>query len=271
MKKAVKEAAERAVKQTSRAGLKQFAKKAGREGLEEMGEEVGVDLATQVYQNTTGRRDGLDVRSLGMSAVGGFAGGAGASLAGLGRHATSRGGRFGEGLVREVGGEVLGETAASLATGNGMPDLDEAARAATSGARSGLTSQSTHLLNTGRLDALSGTAGNLSVPPTLPVLPTSDGGPTGPGPGPTGPGVRPVPARPRPAAVRPVVDRSTVVRRRRPAAARPSVAVRPSAAARRWRPSVRPSRRTRPRCRCRPAPSRTRPPRRPRSTSPAAV
>ena len=164
------------MKQTSRAGLKQFAKKAGREGLEEMGEEVAVDLATQVYQNTTGRRDGLDVRSLGMSALGGFAGGAGASLAGLGRHATSRGGRFGEGLVREVGGEVLGETAASLATGNGMPDLDEAARAATSGARSGLTSQSTHLLNAGRLDALSGTPGDLSVPPTLPALPTSDGG-----------------------------------------------------------------------------------------------
>ena len=95
---------------------------------------------------------------------------------GWGRHATSRGGRFGEGLVREVGGEVLGETAASLATGNGMPDLDEAARAATSGARSGLTSQSTHLLNAGRLDALSGTPGNLSVPPTLPALPTPDGG-----------------------------------------------------------------------------------------------
>src|SRR5690606_22892403 len=108
---------------------------------------VSIDLGTQLYQNTTGRRDGVDFHSLGMSALGGFAGGAGASLAGLGPHATSRLGRIGENFGREMGAEVLGETAASLATGGGLPGLDDLGRAATSGLTSSAIRQSTNAVN----------------------------------------------------------------------------------------------------------------------------
>ena len=172
VKAGVREAAERAATEVTERGLKSLARKAAIEGLEETAEEVGTDLGTQAYQDMTGRRDGLDVSSLGMSAVGGFAGGAGASLAGLGRHASSRGGRVAENIGREMAGEVLGESAARLGTGGGLPGLDDLARSATSGAGSSAVHQTSHLLNH-NLDvhALSGPPLSLSGPPLSPSGP----------------------------------------------------------------------------------------------------
>lgn len=163
VRKGLKKVAQKAAKEVGERGLRRFAKRAGIEGLEEMAEEVSIDLGTQLYQNTTGRRDGVDFHSLGMSALGGFAGGAGASLAGLGPHATSRLGRIGENFGREMGAEVLGETAASLATGGGLPGLDDLGRAATSGLTSSAIRQSTNAVNRlqGQLAAMS----NIPVPP----------------------------------------------------------------------------------------------------------
>lgn len=176
LRKGVRELAERTAKAASRKGLKGFAARAGLEGVEEAGEEVGVDLATQAYQNTTGRRDGLDMRSMGMSALGGLAGGAGASVAGIGRHFTGRGAHFAEGVAREMGGEVIAENAASLATGQGFVGLTDAARAATSGVTGGTLGQTHHLVSAdlpGKLDAaLAG------LPPAMPDLSVLDpGGP----------------------------------------------------------------------------------------------
>ncbi|MBQ1015232.1 hypothetical protein KBX53_30750, partial [Micromonospora sp. M51] len=125
LKHGLKEAGERAAKEVARG----FAKRAAREGLEEATEEAGVTLATQAYQNSTGRAHGLDLTDLGASAVGGLAGGAVAPLAGLGRHATGRAARVGEHLGREMTGEVLAEGAASLATGQGLTSMEDVARA----------------------------------------------------------------------------------------------------------------------------------------------
>lgn len=117
----LKEAGERAAKEVTRGGVRGLAKRATRGGLEEAAEESGVTLATQAYQNSTGRAHGLDMTDLGASAVGGLAGGAVAPLAGLGRHATGRAARVGEHLGREMTGEVLADSAASLATGQASP------------------------------------------------------------------------------------------------------------------------------------------------------
>ncbi|GAB3945285.1 hypothetical protein GCM10027614_36810 [Micromonospora vulcania] len=126
--------------------------KHGLGGLEEAGEEAGVSLATQAYQNSTGRAHGLDLTDLGASAVGGLAGGAVAPLAGLGRHATGRGARIGEHLGREMTGEMLAESAASIATGQGPASMEDAVRAAASGATGSATTQADKALHT-RLDA----------------------------------------------------------------------------------------------------------------------
>ncbi|MBM0279991.1 WXG100-like domain-containing protein, partial [Micromonospora tarensis] len=72
----LKEAGERAAKEVARGGVRGLARRASREGLEEAAEEAGVTLATQTYQNSTGRAHGLDLTDLGASAVGGLAGGA---------------------------------------------------------------------------------------------------------------------------------------------------------------------------------------------------
>ncbi|MCO1598671.1 toxin glutamine deamidase domain-containing protein [Micromonospora sp. RHAY321] len=148
----LKEAGERAAKEVARGGVRGFAKRATREGLEEAAEEAGVTLATQAYQNSTGRAHGVDLADLGASAVGGLAGGAVAPLAGLGRHATGRAARVGEHLGREMTGEVLAENAASLATGRGLTSVEDAARAAASGATGSATGQADHALHA-RLDA----------------------------------------------------------------------------------------------------------------------
>ncbi|MEV7329037.1 toxin glutamine deamidase domain-containing protein [Micromonospora sp. NPDC093244] len=152
LKHGLKEAGERAAKEVARGGVRGLARRAAREGLEEAAEEAGVTLATQAYQNSTGRAHGLDLTDLGASAVGGLAGGAVAPLAGLGRHVTGRAARVGEHLGREMTGEVLAETAAGLATGQGLTSMEDVARAAASGATGSATAQTDHALHA-KLDA----------------------------------------------------------------------------------------------------------------------
>ncbi|MEU8422833.1 toxin glutamine deamidase domain-containing protein [Micromonospora sp. NPDC048835] len=170
----LKEAGERAAKEVARGGARGFAKRAAREGLEEATEEAGVTLATQAYQNSTGRAHGLDLTDLGASAVGGLAGGAVAPIAGLGRHATGRAAKVGEHLGREMTGEVLAESAASLATGQGLTSMEDVARAAASGATGSATGQTDHALRA-RLDAQANAlAGASFAGPSLPsVLPVA--------------------------------------------------------------------------------------------------
>ncbi|MEU7943252.1 toxin glutamine deamidase domain-containing protein [Micromonospora taraxaci] len=170
LKHGLREAGERAAKEVTREGVRGLAKRAAREGLEEAAEESGVTLATQAYQNSTGRAHGLDLTDLGASAVGGMAGGAVAPLAGLGRHATGRAARVGEHLGREMTGEVLADSAASLATGQGLTSMEDVARAAASGATGSVTGQTDHALRA-RLDAQTNAlAGASLVGPALPSV-----------------------------------------------------------------------------------------------------
>ncbi|WDZ86975.1 hypothetical protein [Micromonospora cathayae] len=170
LKAGMKEATERAAKQVTRDGLRGLGRNALRGGLLEAAEEGGVNLAVQGYQNTTGRRDGLDLAEMSTSTVGGFAGGAAAPLAGLGMNATSRGGRIAEHFGRGMGGEVIAEQAASLATGGGFIGLEDAARAAASGTTGSAVTQADAALQArldGRLSTLAGTP--LPPPPAPPV------------------------------------------------------------------------------------------------------
>ncbi|WP_030490830.1 toxin glutamine deamidase domain-containing protein [Micromonospora chokoriensis] len=170
LKHGLKEAGERAAKEAARGGVRGLAKRATREGLEEATEEAGITLATQAYQNSTGRAHGLDLTDLGASAVGGLAGGAVAPLAGLGRHATGRAAKVGEHLGREMTGEVLAESAASLATGQGLTSMEDVARAAASGATGSATGQTDHALRA-RLDAQANAlAGASFAGPSLPSM-----------------------------------------------------------------------------------------------------
>ncbi|MGC4745879.1 toxin glutamine deamidase domain-containing protein [Micromonospora sp. DT201] len=170
LKHGLKEAGERAAKEVAQGGVRGLAKRAAREGLDEAAEEAGVTLATQAYQNSTGRAHGLDLTDLGASAVGGLAGGAVAPLAGLGRHATGRAARIGEHLGREMTGEVLADSAASLATGQGLTSMEDVARAAASGATGSATGQTDHALRA-RLDAQANALAGASLAgPSLPSV-----------------------------------------------------------------------------------------------------
>ncbi|MFD6634886.1 toxin glutamine deamidase domain-containing protein [Micromonospora chalcea] len=170
VKQGLKEAGERAAKEATKAGARGLARRAALGGLVEAGQEAGTNLATQTYQNTTGRRDGLDLTDVSTSALGGFAGGAVAPLAGLGRHASGRFAEIGERFGREMAGETLAETAAGLATGHG-PSLEDLARAAASGAAGSTTNQADSALQR-RLD---GQLSGLTVPPVgLDVPPVAD-------------------------------------------------------------------------------------------------
>ncbi|WP_222949335.1 toxin glutamine deamidase domain-containing protein [Micromonospora chalcea] len=170
VKQGLKEAGERAAKEAAKAGARGLARRAALGGLVEAGQEAGTNLATQAYQNTTGRRDGLDLTDVSTSALGGFAGGAVAPLAGLGRHASGRFAEIGERFGREMAGETLAETAAGLATGHG-PSLEDLARAAASGATGSATGQTDSALQR-RLD---GQLSGLTVPPVgLDVPPVGD-------------------------------------------------------------------------------------------------
>jgi hypothetical protein len=159
LKQGLKEAGERAAKEVTKGGVRGMGRRAALGGLSEAAEESGINLATQAYQNSTGRRHGLDLTELGTTAVGGLAGGAVAPLAGLGRHATGRGARIGEHVGREMTGEVMAEQAASLATGQGLTSVEDAARAAVSGARGSATAQADAALQArldGQMSALAG-------------------------------------------------------------------------------------------------------------------
>ncbi|MET7748814.1 toxin glutamine deamidase domain-containing protein [Micromonospora sp. NPDC005367] len=175
----LKEAGERAGRRVAEGGVRGLARRSALGGLAEAGEEAGISLATQAYQNSTGRRDGLDLTDLGTSALGGLAGGAAAPLAGLGRHATGHGAGIGEQVAREMAGEVIAENAAGLATGAGLSSVEDAARAAVSGGTGAATARADAALQArldGRLTALASM--NLGLPPgpglpglTEPVLP----------------------------------------------------------------------------------------------------
>ncbi|WP_231935324.1 toxin glutamine deamidase domain-containing protein [Micromonospora viridifaciens] len=165
LKDGLKEAGERAAKDVVKSGVRGFARRAAVGGLVEAGQEAGTSLATQAYQNSTGRRDGLDLTDVGMSALGGFAGGAVAPLAGLGRHADGRLSQVGEHLGREMAGETLAEGAAGLATGQNL-SLEDLARAAVSGVSGSATGQADAALHH-RLD---GKLGGLAFPPVDPAL-----------------------------------------------------------------------------------------------------
>ncbi|MEU1808765.1 toxin glutamine deamidase domain-containing protein [Micromonospora aurantiaca (nom. illeg.)] len=160
VKQGLKEAGERAAKEAAKSGARKLARRAAVGGLLEAGQEAATSLGTQAYQNSTGRRDGLDLTDVSTSALGGFAGGAVAPLAGLGRHANGRFAEIGERFGREMAGETLAETAAGLATGQG-PSLEDLARAAASGATGSATNQADSALQR-RLD---GQLSGLTVPP----------------------------------------------------------------------------------------------------------
>lgn len=166
VKQGLKEAGERAAKEVARSGARTLARRAAIGGLLEAGQEAGTSLGTQAYQNSTGRRDGLDLTDVSTSALGGFAGGAVAPLAGLGRHANGRFAEIGERFGREMAGETLAETAAGLATGQG-PSLEDLARAAASGATGSATSQADSALQRrldGQLSGLNVSPVGLDVP-----------------------------------------------------------------------------------------------------------
>ncbi|TYB34958.1 hypothetical protein FXF50_25905 [Micromonospora sp. AP08] len=146
VKEGLKEAGERAAKEVVKSGARGLARRAVLAGLVEAGQEAGTSLATQAYQNSTGRRDGLDLTDVGMSGLGGFAGGAAAPLAGLGRHAHGRFAEIGERFGREMAGETLAESAAGLATGQDL-SLEDLARAAASGASGSATGQADSALH----------------------------------------------------------------------------------------------------------------------------
>ncbi|MEU4776785.1 toxin glutamine deamidase domain-containing protein [Micromonospora sp. NPDC023633] len=178
IKQGLKEAGERAAKEVTKGGVRGFSRRAALSGASEAAEESGINLATQAYQNSTGRRHGLDVTELGTTALGGLAGGAVAPLAGLGRHATGRGARIGEHFGREMAGEVMADQAASLATGQGLTSVEDAARAAASGARGSATAQADAALQArlnGQMSALAGMpltstgGGGISTPPGVPA------------------------------------------------------------------------------------------------------
>ncbi|MFR9777396.1 toxin glutamine deamidase domain-containing protein [Micromonospora sp. MS34] len=184
VKEGLKEAGERAAKEVVKSGARGLARRAVVGGLVEAGQEAGTNLATQAYQNSTGRRDGLDLADAGRSGLGGFAGGAAAPLAGLGGHARGRLTQIGEHLGREMAGETIAESAAGLATGQGA-SLEDLARAAVSGVSGSATGQADvamhHRLD-GKLAGL-GQPMDLALPSptdvsdvaaTMPTQPTPD-------------------------------------------------------------------------------------------------
>ncbi|ROP31148.1 papain fold toxin 1 (glutamine deamidase) of polymorphic toxin system [Couchioplanes caeruleus] len=127
IRKTLKETAERAVTQmTTKEGLRRLGREGLTEGLDEMREELATNAGIQLYQNTTGRADGLDLQDLSTSAAGGFAGGFAASGAGIGRGSRT-------GITRGTSAEVLGEFGAAAVNGE-LPDLEGLAKSASSGA-----------------------------------------------------------------------------------------------------------------------------------------
>ncbi|MFI5935190.1 toxin glutamine deamidase domain-containing protein [Actinoplanes sp. NPDC051494] len=129
LKATLKEAGKRAAKQlTTKAGLRKLGKEALEEGFDEAREEFATNLGIQAYQNTTGRRDGIDGSDLAWSTAAGAAGGAAASGAHIGA------GHGNNSLLRGAAAEVLGEFGGAAATGNLPTSFESVAKSAVSGA-----------------------------------------------------------------------------------------------------------------------------------------
>jgi hypothetical protein len=165
IKQTLKDAGKRAVKQlTTREGLRHLGKEALHEGFEELGEETATNGGIQLYQGTGDRSHGFSWSNLGLSAVGGFAGGftAAGAHAGATRHHS---------VTRGIAAETLGELGGSAAMGN-LPSLENVAKAASSGGvsssfesgKSGVTASLTSRLSA--LDpSVSGVLDSGSLPP----------------------------------------------------------------------------------------------------------
>ena len=180
-RKALRQAGSRAVKQLStRAGRMALARGALREGLDEAREEFATNALIQGYQNTTGRRDGVDAADLGLSTAAGFGGG----FASGGAHVGAGHGRHG--VLRGAAGEVLGEFGGAAVTGD-LPDLEGMAKSASSGAVgsamsgghdlkvAGLDISSLDNTGPGNLSALAGDGPTpSSASPPSPASPLSD-------------------------------------------------------------------------------------------------
>jgi hypothetical protein len=169
VKQSLKEAGERAAKQlTTKAGLRNLGRDALREGFDEAREEFATNAAIQLHQNSTGRRDGLDLHELGMSTAGGFAGGFASAGATIGK------GNGHGGLLRGAGGEVLGELGGAAVSG--QLDLEGLAKSATSGA----AGSAVHGVKAGFGDGLSGLqVPSLGAAPLGAAEPTALAGPAG--------------------------------------------------------------------------------------------
>ncbi|MFE9688698.1 toxin glutamine deamidase domain-containing protein [Micromonospora sp. NPDC005806] len=175
IKEGLKEAGERAAKEVVKSGARGLARRAAIGALVEAGQEAGTSLATQAYQNSTGRRDGLDLTEVGGSGLGGMAGGAVAPLAGLGRHAHGPVTQIGERFGREMAGETLAEGAAGLAVGQRL-SLEDLARAAVSGASGSATGQADaamHYRLDGKLAGLASPPVDLSLPSPADAIDTA--------------------------------------------------------------------------------------------------
>ena len=151
-KQALKETAKRALKEiTTKEGLTKLTHKALHEGLDEAREEFATNSGVQLYQESTGRSHGFSVSDLGLSAAGGFAGGASATGSSVGAHGHHAG------VARGAGGEVLAEFGASAAFGD-LPSLENVAKSGVSGA-AGSALHSGGEVSAIKIDSSLGTAG----------------------------------------------------------------------------------------------------------------
>ncbi|GHJ44933.1 hypothetical protein Cs7R123_22750 [Catellatospora sp. TT07R-123] len=151
LKRLLKSLIERGIKRAVKDKLKDLGKdfgkklgkwaiKAGKEGLDEAKEELLTQGGIQAYQNAIGRRHGVDLVDLAVSAGAGFAGGAASTLAG------GHNGSFTSKMAHGARAEVLGELGGSAATGQ-LPGLDNLGMSAVSGARGSATHHVTHEFN----------------------------------------------------------------------------------------------------------------------------
>ncbi|GGQ45489.1 toxin glutamine deamidase domain-containing protein [Couchioplanes azureus] len=161
VKKTLEETAERAATElTTREGLRRLGREGVAEGLDEMREELATNAGIQLYQNTTGRADGLDYRDMSASAAGGFAGGFAASGAGIGRGSRT-------GTTRGTGAEVLGELGVAAVNGD-LPDLEDLAKSASSGA----AGTATESVGPALTESLQARTADLAPPPLTPLSTT---------------------------------------------------------------------------------------------------
>src|SRR5690606_7993864 len=131
LRTAVHESIDAATDRIRRTAIGRFGLRATNHATREGTEELATEWGIQTSQIHRGHRGGYDTTTLALSSLGGFVGGATAGLAGLGPHANSTLGNWLEHAGRGAASEILAETGASLATGGGLPTLDELARSAT--------------------------------------------------------------------------------------------------------------------------------------------